>query len=471
MEEKVYSAKTLSDAITDACAELGLTSDKLDYKIVQEGKNGFFGIGAKPYIISVRIKSQKQDSVKPDKKPAREQKNPRPEGKEPRENRENKDNGGRKDQKGKGDRNQQKNREDQKDPKEVKEPGRDGKQPGGKNGKKKPEREQNGQANQNSQNPAAAKERGDKPGKKERGDRNNRGERNNERAAAMNQAAPQENASSQERAFRNENNRSERRQERGGVVTGDPVKAAEEFLTGLFSSMEMNISYQGQFKPENNELVVNLSGEDMGVLIGKRGQTLDALQYLTSQVVNKHQTAYIRVKLDTENYRERRKETMEALAQSIAQKVRKTKRPVALEPMNPYERRIIHSVLQADKEVITRSEGVEPYRHVVVCPVRKKKGFYGKSEPAEVQETTAVTEETVSAVETAAETIAETMAEKAAENITETVVETVEETASVTVSEITAEAESTVTETIEKTAEVIADAAEEAAGQAETAAE
>ena len=464
MEEKVYSAKTLSDAITDACAELGLTSDKLDYKIIQEGKNGFFGIGAKPYIISVRIKSQKQDTVKTEKKPAREQKNPGPEGGEAKENREIKDNAGRKDQKGKGDRNQLKNRDDQKNPKEQ---GRDGKQPAGKNGKKKPDREQNGQTNQNSQNPAAAKDRNEKNGRKDRGDRNNRGERNNERAAVMNQAAPQENISSQERILKNENSRPERRQERGGVVTGDPVKAAEEFLTGLFSSMEMNISYQGQFKPENNELVVNLSGEDMGVLIGKRGQTLDALQYLTSQVVNKHQTAYIRVKLDTENYRERRKETMEALAQSIAQKVRKTKRPVALEPMNPYERRIIHSVLQADKEVITRSEGVEPYRHVVVCPARKKKGIYGKPEPAEVQETPVATEETVSAAETFAESAVETMAENAAG----TVVETVEEAASVTVSEITAEAETTVTETIEKTAEVIADAAEEAAGQAETAAE
>ena len=137
----------------------------------------------------------------------------------------------------------------------------------------------------------------------------------------------------------------------------------------------MNISYRGEFKSENNELIVDLSGEDMGVLIGKRGQTLDALQYLTSQVVNKHQTAYIRVKIDTENYRERRRETMESLAQNIALKVKKTHKPVALEPMNPYERRIIHAYLQNDKDIITKSEGVEPYRHVIVCPVKKKKSY------------------------------------------------------------------------------------------------
>ena len=116
----------------------------------------------------------------------------------------------------------------------------------------------------------------------------------------------------------------------------------------------------------------------MGVLIGKRGQTLDALQYLTSQVVNKHQTAYIRVKIDTENYRERRRETMETLAQNIAQKVKRTHKPVALEPMNPYERRIIHSILQNEKDIITRSEGVEPYRHVIVCPAKKNRRSFEK---------------------------------------------------------------------------------------------
>jgi spoIIIJ-associated protein len=114
-------------------------------------------------------------------------------------------------------------------------------------------------------------------------------------------------------------------------------------------------------------------GEDMGNLIGKRGQTLDSLQYLTSLVVNKNHEEYIRVKLDTENYRERRKETLESLAKNIAFKVKRTKRPVKLEPMNPYERRIIHSTLQGDKYVYTKSEGEEPYRHVVVMLKRERR--------------------------------------------------------------------------------------------------
>ena len=112
---------------------------------------------------------------------------------------------------------------------------------------------------------------------------------------------------------------------------------------------------------------VNLTGEEMGLLIGKRGQTLDSLQYLVSLVVNKESEDYLRVKLDTENYRERRKETLETLAKNIAYKVKRTRRPVSLEPMNPYERRIIHSALQNDKYVFTKSEGEDPFRHVVIA--------------------------------------------------------------------------------------------------------
>ena len=119
-------------------------------------------------------------------------------------------------------------------------------------------------------------------------------------------------------------------------------------------------------KQEGNEIDIELSGDDMGVLIGKRGQTLDSLQYLTSLVVNKGTSEYIRVKVDTEDYRKRRKETLENLAKNISYKVKRTKRPVDLEPMNPYERRIIHSVLQNDKFVTTHSEGEEPFRKVVI---------------------------------------------------------------------------------------------------------
>ena len=141
---------------------------------------------------------------------------------------------------------------------------------------------------------------------------------------------------------------------------------AIEFLSQIFGAMNLEVSITAAYNEEEQELSLNLEGDDMGILIGKRGQTLDSLQYLTSLVVNKGKTNYIRVKLDTEDYRRRRKETLENLARGIAYQVKKTRKPVVLEPMNPYERRIIHSALQGNKYVETVSEGEEPYRHVVV---------------------------------------------------------------------------------------------------------
>ena len=142
---------------------------------------------------------------------------------------------------------------------------------------------------------------------------------------------------------------------------------AKEFLRDVFASMNLGeVEITSEYNTTDGSLEVDFEGEDMGILIGKRGQTLDSLQYLTSLVVNKGKSNYIRVKLDTEDYRKRRKETLENLARGIAYKVRKTRKPVILEPMNPYERRIIHSALQGNKFVETVSEGEEPYRHVVV---------------------------------------------------------------------------------------------------------
>ena len=146
-------------------------------------------------------------------------------------------------------------------------------------------------------------------------------------------------------------------------VNTDEVK---DFLEKVFAAMDMKVQITITQKPEEHEVSIDLEGDDMGVLIGKRGQTLDSLQYLTSLVVNKGSDDYIRVKVDTENYRERRRATLENLARNIAQKVKRTRKPVSLEPMNPYERRVIHSALQNDKFVCTHSEGEEPYRHVVV---------------------------------------------------------------------------------------------------------
>ena len=198
------SAKTVSDAITEACQKLGVTSDKLDYEVVEEGSSGFLGIGAKSAVINASVKKSSVEEV------------------------------------------------------------------------------------------------------------------------------------------------------------------ARVFLNDVFQAMNMEVVIAIKYNEEEKNMDIELSGNEMGVLIGKRGQTLDSLQYLVSLVVNKESEEYIHVKVDTENYRQRRKETLENLAKNIAYKVKRTKRSVSLEPMNPYERRIIHSALQNDKYVTTHSEGEEPFRRVVV---------------------------------------------------------------------------------------------------------
>lgn len=197
------SAKTVDDAITEACQKFTVTSDKLEYEVIEEGKSGLLGIGAKPAVIKVRVKSSVEDKAK-------------------------------------------------------------------------------------------------------------------------------------------------------------------DFLKEVFAAMDLTVICDVKYNKEEESMDIELSGDEMGILIGKRGQTLDSLQYLVSLVVNKDTENYIRVKVDTENYRKRRKETLENLAKNISYKVKRTKRPVSLEPMNPYERRIIHSALQNDRYVTTYSEGDEPFRHVVI---------------------------------------------------------------------------------------------------------
>ncbi|MEZ3516801.1 MAG: protein jag [Lachnospiraceae bacterium] len=162
----------------------------------------------------------------------------------------------------------------------------------------------------------------------------------------------------------------------------DVEAVTKKFLMDVFAAMGISVEITAKYDEESKTLEADLSGDEMGVLIGKRGQTLDSLQYLISLVVNKGTTEYIRVKVDTENYRQRRKETLENLAKNISYKVKRTRRPVSLEPMNPYERRIIHSALQNDKYVTTHSEGEEPFRRVVVTPKKDSnyndaKGYRG----------------------------------------------------------------------------------------------
>lgn len=156
------------------------------------------------------------------------------------------------------------------------------------------------------------------------------------------------------------------------VMSNDEIaKRIRTFLNDMFKAMGMEVKIDINF--DDPECVnIEFSGENMGVLIGKRGQTLDSIQYLTSLVVNKGKDKYVRIKVDTEDYRNRRKQTLESLARNIAYKVKRSRKPVSLEPMNPYERRIIHSALQGDKFVSTRSEGEEPFRHVVVYLDRER---------------------------------------------------------------------------------------------------
>ena len=146
----------------------------------------------------------------------------------------------------------------------------------------------------------------------------------------------------------------------------DPKEVAKEFLNNVFEAMQLEVNISIDFDEEEKTLSIDLAGPEMGVLIGKRGQTLDSLQYLTNLAVNRSSENYTRVKIDTEDYRRRRKETLENLAKNMASKVKRTKKAVTLEAMNPYERRIIHSALQNDNSVTTHSEGEEPYRYVVI---------------------------------------------------------------------------------------------------------
>ncbi len=209
MEYKEFSAKTVDDAITNACQEFTVTSDRLDYEIIEEGSSGFLGIGSKPAVIKARIKEEEKKEA-------------------------------------------------------------------------------------------------------------------------------------------------------------SVTDVAKQFLKEVFEAMNLAVVIEADYDEAEKNLDIDISGEEMGVLIGKRGKTLDSLKYLVSLVVNKDKEDYIRVKVDTENYRQRRKETLENLAKNISFKVKRTKRPVSLEPMNPYERRIIHSALQNDRYVTTHSEGEEPFRRVVV---------------------------------------------------------------------------------------------------------
>ncbi|MBQ9444636.1 MAG: protein jag [Lachnospiraceae bacterium] len=254
MDFEEFSGKTIEDAITEACTKFTVTSDRLDYEIIDKGSAGFLGLNSHPAIIKAK---------------------PIPEGET---------------------RKEQNNTEEKKE-------------------EKKADKETV------------------KSGVTEKADR----------------SAP-------EKEIKKDISDEEKK---------EIISKTDSFLADVFKAMEIEVNKKIEFD-EYGTLSVNLEGPDMGVLIGKRGQTLDSLQYLVSLVVNKTKGGYIRVKVDTEDYRERRKKTLENLAKNLSYKVKRTRKPVTLEPMNPYERRVIHSTLQNDKFVTTHSEGEEPYRRVVI---------------------------------------------------------------------------------------------------------
>lgn len=262
------SAKTVEDAITEASIQLGITSDKLEYEVIEKGSAGFLGIGMKQAVIEARAKVEK------------------------------------------------------KAPEIVKE---------------------------------VVEETKPIVEKKE--------------TEAVIEEEKKEIHHDEKRAHKSESEEKKtatvKREVELVEVTTETKKAVEFFLRDTLKAMNMEVEITTEIDKEGS-LSINMEGPNMGILIGKRGQTLDSLQYLANRVANKHQSGYVRVKLDTENYRARREETLQHLAKNIAHKVKRNRRPVSLEPMNPYERRIIHSALQNDSYVTTHSEGEEPYRKVVV---------------------------------------------------------------------------------------------------------
>ena len=329
------SEKTLDDAITTACQKLSVTSDKLDYIIIDHGSAGFLGFNARNAVIKARIKeaSAKAEKVYTE---VLEKVRKKEDASETAAQIQKPVSAG-----------------------EDKSTGETAAQDTSSAGS---EAQANKQSDTSSHNGNHDGNRGENHGQRRE---HRRRERNRKGNAAKENPVPAE-------PVRNEKKEKESRHtdEPKREYTQEQIAAAsaraEEFLSRMFDAMDLDVSIRSEFDKNENILSLDFIGDDMGVLIGKRGQTLDAIQYLASLVVNKDMEGYIHVKVDTENYRERRKKTLENLAKNIAYKVKKTRKSVALEPMNPYERRIIHSSLQSDKYVTTYSEGEEPFRKVIV---------------------------------------------------------------------------------------------------------
>ena len=284
MDYITVTAKNLDDAITEALVQLEVTSDRLDYEVIEKGSDGFLGFGRKQAVIKARRKEEPVVEVKAEKK------------------------------------------------------------------EEKPVKVEK----------AAKVEKTEHAEKKEPVKTETKNEFKKEHKKDFKKAPKKEVREEPDLA----------------KVEPATIEACEKFVEDVLNAMNMEEVKVTSTVDEEGALSITMEGKNMGILIGKRGQTLDSLQYLTNRVANKMQDGYVRVKLDTEDYRRRRKETLENLAKNIASKVKRTRRTVALEPMNPYERRIIHSALQSDPAVSTHSEGEEPYRKVVVTLARRSGGSH-----------------------------------------------------------------------------------------------
>ncbi len=371
MDNTTISAKTYDEAITKALIELQTTSDHLIVETIQEGTSGFLGvIGGKPWIIRARVKTEEEEAREEAEKAAAE--------------------------KAERDRKAAEKAAAEKAEREKK--------AAEKAAAEKAEREKKAAEKAAADKAAAEKAAAEKAAKAA-------AKKPAEALAAEDapvknpEKKPRRRGDKKDGSRKKESDRPARQPKDAEVPRrrkeetvgrevfedeANEIKAkAVAFLNDIFRVMEEEIEIDTDFNYQDNELGVSLSGGDMGVMIGKRGQTLDSLQYLVSLVVNKHRDVYIRVKLDTENYRERREQKLKSLARNIAHKVKKTRKPVSLEPMNPYERRIIHSALQRDPYVTTYSEGEDPYRHIVVTlkkNPKKDRPFRKRSAAEEPQE-------------------------------------------------------------------------------------
>ena len=428
MDYQEFRAKTVDECITSATVKFGVPSDRLDYVVIDEGKAGFlFGIGSRDAVINARIKEKKvveivkktveevkanvkpaanQTQKKSDRKPEKkvekavekavEKKLQAAEKAEPANVKAEKKADKKIDKPAKSEKKPVKNIEEKKADKaagkaERKAEAFEKNEASAETPKKAETKKSAGgivtadeiekraaaaaarakaegiDLSDNSENEERPKKR-DRRDRRDRRNRRDRGERKGRKFNERVESAPTEVPEKQHKTSQPKPDRVVLPKTEEEVA--EMKEKARTFLENIFRCMGINVELTMEYDQKEGCLGCTFSGDEMGILIGKRGQTLDSLQYLTSLVINKNKNDYTRVKLDTEDYRARRADTLENLSRNIAYKVKKTHRAVALEPMNPYERRIIHSSLQKNSAVETYSEGDEPYRHVVVVPKR-----------------------------------------------------------------------------------------------------